>query len=140
MAKWSSQGTVVEMQIACAWVVIPNILEAPWASPTAQYEDTSDLATEGAKEYTPTLNDVAELTARFFFDPTNSAHDTLMDESILGGNSKALIAFRVTLPDSGSAQQSFFAYVSRCAPQPVVNQALRGELGLRQTGTITYTA
>lgn len=138
--KWSSQGSSLEVEIASVFTPIPLLLAVPFPEITNNYEDTTTIDTTGNyAEYTPNFADPGEIEAEGFWDPTDAAHDFLMDEGIKAGNDKVLINFKSKGPVlAGTPEAAFAAYIT-FNPGPRAKETMKMRLRLRVSGAITYT-
>lgn len=142
MAKWSSQGTVVAVELvpgSGTYSPIINLTSVNFPEINPQYENTTDLAnTSGFMEYSPTMTDTSETTMDGIWDPTDATHDALLDEAIKPANQKTLLNFRITMADTGAARDQFGSYVS-LGRTAQANSTVKFQLKLRVSGGLTYT-
>lgn len=142
MAKWSSQGSQLQVDIGAGnFQEIPHLDRVPYPEQQDNYEDTTDVGSTGQfAEYTPTFADPNEFSVTGFWDPTNSVHDFLMDEGIKAGSNKVLLNWKSIGPTAaGSPTATFTGYV-RFVPDMPKKETMKFSMTVRVTGQISYSA
>lgn len=137
MARISSQGTKLQVEISTVFTDIPQITGFNFPTVNRQYEDATALDSSGNfKEFTALMIETGEVTAEMFWDPANSVHDFLMDEAIKA--TAVLLNFKAIASDAGAATMAFSGYVSY-EPTAQQNSSLKATLTVRVSGALTYT-
>lgn len=138
MAAFSSQASKLQITISGTPTDIPQLTNLPEIGVTSDREDITTLDST-SRQYIDKIGDVEEFVCEGIWDPTNTVHDLLMDQSLLASGSKTVYTFTQIYSDTGAAQFSFTGKVVGMRIRTEVDAALRFTLTILQTGTISYT-
>ncbi len=138
MAYFSTQGCALKIDISSTKTTIPQIYEINAPGIERRFKETTHLGSSGNfAEYAALMNDTSEAGAKGRWDPDNSVHDLLMDNSILA---VAIVdLFELLFSNTGASVMAFSAFIMRFKPIIAANDIGEFDLGLRVTGAITYT-
>jgi hypothetical protein len=140
MAYHSTQGSEFKVSIATVMTTIPQCYEINAPGIERRFKDVTNLGSTGNfTEYVSLMNDTSEAGFKLRWDPDNTVHDFLIDQSLLavGVLDSFEIEFSNGLP-SGSTM-TFSGYMMRFQPLVAANDILEAEASVRVSGAVTFT-
>lgn len=138
MAYHSTQGAKIQVSITAVLTDVPQCFEINPPGLERRFKDVTHLGSTGNfTEYHPLMNDTSEGGFKIRWDPDNSVHDYLIDQSLLA--TAVLDAFKIILTNVGASTKEFNAFIMRFQETIQPNDILEAEIGLRCSGAITYT-
>jgi hypothetical protein len=144
MPKYTSQGTVIEVDIATVFTPVASCKSIDFPDGEAQYIDLTGLDSEHIED-----GELAGLTApggagtEVFYDPADAVHLLLANDPKLKPGDvdwPPYRDFRITLPDTGASVVTFTGSVKSFVPKAAAKEALMANLALRLRSPATYPA
>lgn len=135
MAKLSSKGTTLQLEIATVFTSIFGLTSIKGPSAEVGTMDTTDLASGVGREKDPTGHtDGGMVTFSGFFDPVAATLQALTD--LLAA--PAVVDWKEIWPDVANTEWPFSGILKKCEPSADLDQPLRFDGEIELDGLCTY--
>lgn len=135
ITAFSSQASKLQVSISSVFTDIEGVVTLPTPEIKNVFDDITSLSsTGGFPERISVGKDFTSIAFEMIWDPTNAAHDYIMDASVSG----TVEAWKIIASDSGAATFAFSGIVSLSAKLET-RKAGRVSGTIEVTGAVTYT-
>jgi predicted secreted protein len=136
---FSSFGTILKVGDGAtpteAFSNVAEVKDIKGWSASLSTEDTTHQGSTAA-EFVAGVLDYGEVSFDVNFDPAGVSHDKLFDDMV----AKTKRNFKLVMTDSGAAEYSFSAFITKFELDMKVKGALTASITLKISGAVTLTA
>ena len=135
MAKISSKGTAIQLEIATVYTTIAGVTEISGPSAEVGTMDVTDLASGVGREKDVTGHtDGGVVTYAGFFDPVAATLQAMTD--LLAA--PAVVDWKIIWPDAANTEWPFEGILTKCEPSAALDEPLRFSAETMLDGLVSY--
>jgi hypothetical protein len=137
MAKYPSQGCVLQLTIANTYTTIAQLTTINVPDPEVEIDETTDLTVTHGKTFDTTgLVDAGEFGGSGFFDPAAATH-TALTAYIKAPVANSLTLWKATYSDAAPTSWTWSGIVKKFKPTIEIGQFMKFDFSGKVSGVVT---